>query len=488
MLAVLTVYGWTSRPDWLAVSAGSIGGDRGVRQATAGAPRARSRRWTPSKAQLRWRLQLLFAVTDAGVLALAHAGAGALRFGDPLDATAMTLAAATVPLFAAAAFGVNGYSTVVLIAPRQAIRRGLKALGLALAGTLFFLFLLQRGAAISRFTFAAAALFAMIGVAGGRWFLGRNAAAILGGNPYDVVVIQDGESILPAGSCTVFVDAAGLDPARQNPAMFDRLGKLAEGADRVIVACPPERRLLWASALQGANVQGEVMAPELSGVGPVGIEAHGGVPTLIVARAPLLLRDRVLKRGFDVGVAGTALVLLAPLMATIAIAIRCADGGPALFRQSRLGRRNRPFEILKFRTMRVAAADLAGARSATRDDERVTALGRVLRRWSLDELPQLLNVLRGEMSIVGPRPHALASRAGDRLFWELDGRYWDRHAIKPGLTGLAQVRGLRGATAAGEDLTRRLRADLEYRERWSLWRDIAIVARTAPALLSRNAF
>lgn len=450
----------------------------------AGHPRRR----TPSKAQLRWRLHLLFAATDGAVLLVAHLMAGALRFGDPFHPAALTLAAAMVPLYATAAFAVNGHSTAILVAPRLAVRRALKALALALTGAVLFLFLLQRGDAVSRFTFAAAAVFASIGLTGARWFLGRNAAAILGGNPYEVVVIQDGASVPPGGSCTVFVDATGIDPARQDPAMFDRLGRLAEGADRVIVACPPERRMVWAAALQGANVQGEVIAPELGGLAPVGIAQHGGAPTLIVARASLALRDRVLKRGFDVAVAGLALMLLGPMMIGIAIAIGRQDGGPALFRQPRIGRRNRQFEILKFRTMRVVTADAAGARSAARDDDRVTWLGRLLRRTSLDELPQLINVLRGEMSIVGPRPHALASRADDRLFWELDDRYWDRHAIKPGLTGLAQVRGLRGATLAGDDLRRRLRADLEYRERWSLWRDIAIVARTAPALFGRNAF
>lgn len=430
----------------------------------------------------------MLAGADATVLVVAHAAAGALRFGRPTDVEAMKLAAAMLPLYAAAAFAINGYSTTVLIDVRASVRRGLKALAMALTGAVFFLFLLQAGAQVSRFTFAAAAGFAAIGLAMTRWFLARNAATILGGEAYDVVVIADGVTDVPAGSCTIFVDAAGLDPASPDPAMFERLGRLAEGADRVIVACPPERRLLWAAALQGANVQGEVIAPELDALAPVGIARHDDAPTLIVARAPLALRDRVVKRCFDIAVAGTLLVLFAPAMLVIANAIRWREPGPILFRQPRIGRRNRHFEILKFRTMRVDAGDPAGICSAVRGDERVTRLGRLLRKASLDELPQLLNVLRGEMSMVGPRPHALASRAGEQLFWELDSRYWDRHAIKPGLTGLAQVRGLRGATLAEEDLTRRLRADLEYRERWSIWRDCAILVRTAPALFSRNAF
>ena len=144
------------------------------------------------------------------------------------------------------------------------------------------------------------------------------------------------------------------------------------------------------------------------------------------------------------------------------------------------------FEMLKFRSMRVADAD--GARSASRDDDRITPLGRVIRRTSIDELPQLFNVLTGSMSIVGPRPHALGSRAEEKLFWDIDRRYWHRHATKPGLTGLAQVRGYRGATMVEDDLRNRLQADLEYLENWSIWRDVKILVATARVILHRNAF
>ena len=126
--------------------------------------------------------------------------------------------------------------------------------------------------------------------------------------------------------------------------------------------------------------------------------------------------------------------------------------------------------------------------STSRDDDRVTRVGRLIRRTSIDELPQLINVLKGEMAIVGPRPHALGSQAGDKLFWEVDGRYWERHALKPGLTGLAQVRGLRGATDREEDLSARLEADLEYLDGWSLWRDLRIVFSTIRVLSHDRAF
>jgi lipopolysaccharide/colanic/teichoic acid biosynthesis glycosyltransferase len=146
------------------------------------------------------------------------------------------------------------------------------------------------------------------------------------------------------------------------------------------------------------------------------------------------------------------------------------------------------FNLLKFRSMRVAESDSAGAHSTQREDARVTRVGRFIRATSLDELPQLLNVLHGDMSLVGPRPHALGSLAGIELFWDVDRRYWHRHTLKPGITGLAQVRGHRGATLQREDLILRLQSDFEYSERWSLWRDIAILFATVKVIVHRNAF
>jgi lipopolysaccharide/colanic/teichoic acid biosynthesis glycosyltransferase len=118
----------------------------------------------------------------------------------------------------------------------------------------------------------------------------------------------------------------------------------------------------------------------------------------------------------------------------------------------------------------------------------VTPIGRFIRRTSIDELPQLLNVLRGEMSLVGPRPHAVGSQAGDKLFWRIDAAYWNRHSLKPGLTGLAQIRGFRGATEEEADLQNRLDADLEYIRTWSPWGDALIVLKTLGVLVHRQAF
>lgn len=128
-----------------------------------------------------------------------------------------------------------------------------------------------------------------------------------------------------------------------------------------------------------------------------------------------------------------------PLFAIIAILIKRESEGPVFFMQTRIGLSNRHFKMYKFRSMRVESCDANGSQSTARDDDRITRIGAFIRKTSIDELPQLINVLKGDMLIVGPRPHALGSRAADKLFWEVDHRCWYRHATKPGLTGLAQV-------------------------------------------------
>ncbi len=195
------------------------------------------------------------------------------------------------------------------------------------------------------------------------------------------------------------------------------------------------------------------------------------------------------KRALDLAVALTCLVLLSPLMLAIAVVIRLDSPGPALFRQTRIGRHGKPFTMLKFRTMVPHREPPGECPQACRDDPRITRFGHWLRRLSLDELPQFVNVLRNEMSVVGPRPHAPGTRAGGRLFEEVSQRYTARHSIKPGMTGLAQVRGWRGETATEEMLLRRLDCDLEYIATWSIGGDIAILCRTVVTVFgSRNAW
>ncbi len=172
-------------------------------------------------------------------------------------------------------------------------------------------------------------------------------------------------------------------------------------------------------------------------------------------------------------------MLLAPFFVLVALAIRLEGPGPILFRQTRYGFNQEPFRIFKFRTMR-ALEDGATVKAATRDDPRVTRVGAFLRRTSIDELPQLLNVVAGDMSIVGPRPQALAH---DQLYVERIARYARRHNVKPGITGWAQVNGLRGEIRSDKDIQARVDHDLYYVDNWSLWLDLKIVLATAFGVL-----
>jgi polysaccharide biosynthesis protein PslA len=160
--------------------------------------------------------------------------------------------------------------------------------------------------------------------------------------------------------------------------------------------------------------------------------------------------------------------------------------GPVLFVQDRFGFNNNVIRVLKFRTMFVDRGDVSGAQRTVRNDPRVTRVGRVLRWLSFDELPQLLNVLRGEMSLVGPRPHAIAMRAGDQLYFEAVEDYAQRHRIKPGITGWAQVNGCRGEIDTLAKARARVDHDLYYIENWSLWLDLKTAVLTVLVLLTRQ--
>jgi exopolysaccharide biosynthesis polyprenyl glycosylphosphotransferase len=191
-----------------------------------------------------------------------------------------------------------------------------------------------------------------------------------------------------------------------------------------------------------------------------------------------------LKRGLDQAGAVMLLIALCPLMLIIAAIIRLESPGPALFTQERIGFRQRIFRCYKFRSMYHHMAEPCGTTQATRGDVRVTRFGRFLRRSSLDELPQLLNVLKGEMSMVGPRPHAPYTRAAGRLFADLVPNYSDRHNVRPGITGWAQVNGWRGETRTPEDIQMRVHYDMEYIRNWSLLFDFRIMLLTVARMFN----
>lgn len=181
------------------------------------------------------------------------------------------------------------------------------------------------------------------------------------------------------------------------------------------------------------------------------------------------------KRLFDIAGAAGALALLSPLLAAIALTIKFSSPGPVFFTQLRYGRNNHRFRIYKFRTMYTHMGDASGVKQTVAGDPRVTPIGRFLRRTSLDELPQLINVLIGDMSLVGPRPHVPGMQAASTLYESLVPYYFQRHTIKPGITGLAQVSGCRGSTQSAHLAISRVDYDLDYIERWSLWLDIKII-------------
>lgn len=262
--------------------------------------------------------------------------------------------------------------------------------------------------------------------------------------------------------------------------------------DQVVVTLPwnAEARIRHVEAVLADYPVNVRLAPDLIGHRglPLTAPVAGRLRLLHLADRPMSGLAGLVKRLEDYTLAIVGLAIVAVPMALIALAIRLDSPGPILFRQRRAGFNNRDFHVLKFRTMHHADTDHEARRQVTAGDPRVTQVGAILRRTSLDELPQLFNVLRGEMSFIGPRPHAPGTRAGGRLFEQVVARYAARHRVNPGLTGLAQVRGWRGPTETEEKLIRRVESDLEYIDTWSPWLDLKIIFRTLLAVARmRNA-
>ncbi len=221
--------------------------------------------------------------------------------------------------------------------------------------------------------------------------------------------------------------------------------------------------------------------------GEVPVYSYAWHPRLVLLPTwQLDTRARLIKRLVDVGLALSAVMVFALPALLLMLAIRLDSRGPALYRQRRVGQFGKTFVALKFRSMMHDPGADGMICQATSHDARVTRVGRWMRRYSVDELPQLINVLRNEMSIVGPRPHAPGTRAGGQLFEDVAQSYNTRHFVKPGLTGLAQVRGWRGETDTEEKLLHRIDCDFEYIAHWSIRLDLAIIWRTACSVLRMN--
>ncbi|MBS3929121.1 MAG: sugar transferase [Sphingomonadales bacterium] len=424
---------------------------------------------TPAQPLERRRLQAYLAQMVGDIFAI-FAGfgfSGYLYLGRQGLEQAGILAQLLLPVFLTVALYNGAYALSTLRQARTGILRGLGALAISAAVVVFITFYTKSSVEFSRVLFTVGGLLSGLVLVWTRLQMRSFVRWRCGERLINELLIDDGgpQVALP-GAYRVDAKALRLVPALDSPAQLNRIGALLHAIDRVVVTCPPERRAAWASILKGANIDGEVLDPGVAALGAHGARVADGQGFLRVSIGPLGLRARAAKRLFDLVLAGGGLILLSPLLLLVTIAILLEDGSPVLFVQRRVGRGNRFFNMLKFRSMRSADSDGAGELSTRRDDDRITRVGRLIRRTSIDELPQLFNVLRGEMSLVGPRPHALGSQAGEKLFWEIDDRYWERHALKPGLTGLAQIRGHRGATEHEEDLARRLESDLEYLDGW----------------------
>lgn len=442
-----------------------------------------------NKEDSRIKGYLILAASDAVALITGFLAANAIYLGMWLANHGLTMLTVLLPSYFWIASLSGVYSGAVLASPRISASRAMRTLAFGAASMLIIAYSFKIGATFSRGVFWTGVLLASGLLLTTRIVLGRLILRMLGGSPVSTVIIDDG-SEWPLGDADIVLDARkiGFDPRTDDPLHFDQLAKMVAHVDRVLIACPDDRVVAWAHVLKCMAVDGEILASDIDRIGMIGVGRYENRRTLVVSAGPLHLRDRVIKRVFDIVVSLSALLILSPLLLAVAIAIRVESPGPALFRQQRIGRDNLLFMMLKFRSMYTDKCDSSASVLTSRSDSRVTRVGEFIRRNSIDELPQLINVLRGDMSMVGPRPHALSAKAAEQLYWEIDARYRHRHAVKPGVTGLAQIRGFRGATVSRRDLTDRLSSDLEYLRDWSMGKDIWILFRTLFVIRHDNAF
>lgn len=394
-----------------------------------------------------------------------------------------------LPIYLVFAFNNSAHNADITQKYSASLKRSLTAFALTAASMMLIAFFMKVGAEFSRLLFAYGLVCGVLAIAAVRYGIGRTVQSKVSHGLHANLCIYDGVELKTAGEDNA-IDAQllGLRPNLDDSDTIRRLGDIAKGMDRVIIYCPPEARRLWADAIKSLDVASEIVVPEIDDLHPLGMRSRNGQTSLIIGSGSLMWNQKVEKRIFDIVVSSIGLLVLAPLLIAVAIAIKLDSKGPAIFRQERIGLGNRRFMILKFRSMRTDMEDPAASRLTERNDPRITRLGAFIRRTSIDELPQLINVLRGDMSIVGPRPHAELAKAGDRLYWEVDNAYWHRHVVKPGITGLAQIRGHRGNTFDESHLRDRLYSDLEYVTNWSMLADIRILFGTFAVLFHRNAF
>jgi Undecaprenyl-phosphate glucose phosphotransferase len=372
----------------------------------------------------------------------------------------------------------------------------------------FFAFVFKVGDSFSRGAFLVFLVTAPAGLLGGRkcvkWLL-KNAVSRGAVGRRDLILLGVQQELDGLGPRDLFVLfgvaevhrfmlSPDPDPANQKEADLKVLACVARfmqenEVSEILLALPwsPSDRLeLIRHHLKALPVSVKLLPDrQIRALSDYVPSAQQRIVSLEIQRAPLSATERAIKRILDVVIGFTALVFFSPIMALAAIAIKLDGEGPVFFLQNRKGFNGRHFEMLKFRTMTVQENGET-VTQVTRDDPRVTRVGAYLRAGSIDELPQLVNVLRGQMSLVGPRPHAVAH---DNQFERILQDYAFRHHVKPGMTGWAQVNGLRGATPSLDHIAQRVEMDLWYINNWSLWLDIQIILKTFfEVLRKRNAF
>ncbi len=444
----------------------------------------------------RWTAQTVRVVLYAASLGLDTMSViGAFLLTDWLEPTywlpapSLTILGTIVPLFVMFSISREAQSVESFRDFYLGLQRAVSALTATFFVEITLFFLTHLGGDISRLGFLGFFLVSCAFLLASHALVNIAVKLWLGSGIVATLVLLDGASVEAESGMTVInVGKDGLWPDLGKPDLVAKLSVMSQGFDRIVVACEEAHHFAWSVFLQGSDVGGEVVIGPDKALGGVGIGRCSNRDTLIMSRGPLSLANRVQKRVFDLVVASLLLILLAPLLIIVGIAIVSDSPGPILFKQRRIGKGNRYFEILKFRSMRVEATDSDGSQSAARNDARVSRVGQIIRRTSIDELPQLLNVIRGDMSLVGPRPHPLGSLAGSQLFWDVDQHYWQRHSLRPGITGLAQIRGYRGATDNVADLENRLRCDLEYLSNWNMLLDLRIMLATFRVLVHEKAY
>jgi polysaccharide biosynthesis protein PslA len=286
-------------------------------------------------------------------------------------------------------------------------------------------------------------------------------------------------------------DRSRVTPIADLPMLGD-LGALCDMArrgelDQVLISgahFTPKRLEQIVDGLSEVCVDVSLIPPQAVELSPnYRVNLLGTVPVLTLWQRPLRDMSQVVKRAEDLVLSIVAVVVLSPILLIAAVLVRLSSPGPVLFVQPRVGFNNETINVFKFRTMYANMVDLGARKTTTRYDPRVTPVGRILRRFSIDELPQLLNVLQGSMSLVGPRPHGTEMMVGDRFYHEAVRGYAGRHRIKPGITGYAQVKGLRGEVRTIERAKRRIELDKHYVDHWSFWLDMWILFATLRAVL-----